>query len=403
MATIQEFQMSVLRVEGVRIAIHTTEDVQLGEYRFGRKAGGNLTLNRWWQERLHNYIGKLSWDAIDSDGNVIDKGIPLARVRELTGKVVGRVAYFYRAHFGRGGSQRELPFDSRELLDYIGKLSFSAPDGAEILTDNNGSGRYLFTDEGNTRLWVKVDTGGRVKFQFGKTNLSAFPQKEKLGELSPIDMGKGEGLAELTYCVIFPRDVVGVISASGAPNMKAVSEYLLKKGGSKAPETLVFDMLVRGNSDVKKKLNDLKEYNSFTVKIRKPYAAVQEQLDPNAGQIFGLQQDIADPASHDLEVDMAVTFTAIGTDKADFNDKVKKLTKDSNLRSSASQFEVKGISEDTNKVTVVDLIRDKLAYKMPVACITDSDKVLKNKSVYEAIEVAYAKLKPEIEKAIGIS
>jgi hypothetical protein len=307
------------------------------------------------------------------------------RTSTSTPAVVERRIYFYRIDAGTDAAGRPLSFDPLPLCVRINALPFTP------------EGRYWQDGDGNaTCCWVDRDWPTH-RLRFGHIRRLGLPQVERGGALSALRIPAASGLVEQVHIVFFPNQIIGSEFNFYAPRIPRLAQYLAAKAGDLCPG-VAFEPLLR--QDVAEQLSHLRDVRLMRLRIRASYAAQVARADEDLGSAFKAAQRAGD--AEELEIALKSLPHSRRPLAERLLTAVKQLASLEDLRSEASRFEIKGLSDLTGKVEQVDILSDQLIARGQIICLDTRTRALNPESAYAAIEQAYAALRDQLVVAAGL-
>lgn len=252
--------------------------------------------------------------------------------------------------------------------------------------------RYMALRDGND-MYVKVDHYDAyiVRGEFALKRRANLAPIEMAGALSPLQLAKYEGLAEIRHFVYWRNtSVLGIEYNHYAPGIRRFVDYLATQGGDHLAH-LEAEMVLGG--DAMEQLNALTQ--TTTVRVRMPASAVQAipTTAPQLRKSFRTLRQQS-PSSSVLTVEVQLdgrrakkTRESLGGLMAD----VKTLLADAGLREQVDVAEVKGYETVDGNIQQVDALADRLQTRVPIELEDGTDQT-SAQAAYAEIEYAYADL-----------
>lgn len=309
----------------------------------------------------------------------------MARGTTSAPPTVERKIQFYRADVGVDGSGRPLPFDPAPAFVAIDRLPFS--DGPR--------GRYLVDDDGNAVCgWP-----GGTTIRFCQIRRTGLPQLERAGRVSDLNIAADAGLLEPVHVVFFPSNIVGADFNFYGPRLSRLGYYLWNKSVNTFP-LATFHPLLR--HDVAEQLDHLTELRLFDFRVKASYVEIIRRADRSLADAFAANARILDGRAEDLEVVLRPAKDARYEALRRLTGTIKSLLRGRDLRENAERFQVRGKSEETGKVELIDLLRDHLIAHKRVLRLDQRSRAIDPNSAFEAIRTAHAELADDLRRAASI-
>jgi len=293
-------------------------------------------------------------------------------------KTITRKIRFYRANLGLQRSKLPVVFDHAKAFTTIAALPWTA------------TGRYLESQGEALCCWADKRQPQRVIL--GLVRRRDFPQLEKNGNLTPLSMPPGGGLAEQTHIVFFPKNIIGCEFNFYGPRIGRLRTYLPAKAPGVA-DGIAFDQLLR--DDAIARLSELAGLRLMTIRVSTSSIALVEKMNSDLGAaLTGL-------STASKAEDIELTLRAKGDLAQRLMNTVKKLTANATFREDAKRLFVKGERADTEKLDEVDLLADALVVKKVINRAHGDSNALNSMSAFNAIEEAYNENRADLERAAG--
>jgi hypothetical protein len=151
--------------------------------------------------------------------------------------------------------------------------------------------------------------------------------------------------------------------------------------------------------DAAKQLDGSDHLRVLDLRVRSSYAATVAEADQSLGAaLTACQQAGGSDVVHLVLEPEPYKRTAL---RAGLLRGVRRLARRSDLQDNALTFKVKAVEDD--RVDLIDLLKDELVVTKRVVKVDEISRAVDDASVYQAIEEAYAELKPELELAASIA
>lgn len=305
---------------------------------------------------------------------------------------VERAIYFYRVDVGTDEAGRPLHFDPTSLLARVARLPWNA----------SVTGRYWndASDGKVTCCWVDRNKAPH-RVRVGNIRRSALPELEEGGQLLPLNIPHGSGIAELIHVVFFKDNVAGADFNFYGPRISRLGSYLQCKAGQACPRVLQFQPLLK--HDVERQLQQLQEIRLLTLAVRPSWLSRMTQANESLSDAFSAAHQLLD----DPNGVVTITLKTPRYSRGWLPDKVLTYAKDivrtPGWRDGLERFRVKGYNPNAARIEELDLLNDKLIAKRTILRQDDRSRALDPDSAYAAIESAYEELKSEIALAAAVS
>lgn len=223
------------------------------------------------------------------------------------------------------------------------------------------------------------------------------PSVEHDGDIGPLDIPEGDGIAERTHVVLFANNIVGVENNYRGPRIGRLADYMKEFSMGIDTDKFHFEPLLR--NDMYERFLKLGELKLLEFKIRSSFIDVVKEADESLGACF-------DAAKRAGEPDI-VQVTMRKEKRSDslcqkLKDAVKFVIRNPRVHQEAQKLVARGLNTETGESEKIDLLEDKLIVVKTVAKQMARGRLISSDSMYQAIETAYAEVKDELLKASGI-
>jgi hypothetical protein len=299
----------------------------------------------------------------------------MARAARPQRQTAERNIYFYRANWGFLSTGEPRPINPTPWLHAINGLAFTE------------AGRYLEIEPGLlTCCWVDRDRA-QQRLRVGTIRRSGLPQLERAGQLTDLPIPATSGLAEQVHVIFFGNNIVGSEFNFYGPRLSRLSDYLAERAGVRNPRVTF----------VLQQLNRLGEIRLLQMRIKASFMDTIAQLDQDLGAAFEAARRATDAEEVELTLKMTphsrqpLSHRVVGF--------VRRLARRADTRTEMSQFIVRGVNNQTNRVEVVDALSDHLIAKKQIVRESARSRALDTAAAYAAIEQAYDELRDELQAA----
>lgn len=307
----------------------------------------------------------------------------MSQVSSLS-KEVNRKIHFYRIESKRdkGGFLRELP--TTKLLQNIESI----PHGEDR--------RMRLQDGKSCYCWIR-ETSARQKLRLSTTRTLDLPPVEHGGDIHPLTIAQGAGLAEMIHVVFFEGNIVGADFNYHGPRLSRLAEYFRKKCESLCPSKLRFETLL--NPDVSKALSEDNEIRLFSFRVTRSDIEVVEGINETLGRSLRAQADLG--VSGEVGVLLKQEHRKQENIDSNYRDLARDLIGSDVIRDKAKDLTVKMVPPG-GSVDTIDLLQDQLLFRSRVLKNDSQGKSIDPESAFSAIEDAYDRNSDEIQYAASI-
>lgn len=305
-------------------------------------------------------------------------------------RTITRKVFFYRVNAGvhsDTGTPREVDFGP--TVRRVRELPFT--------TD----GRYLDTAEGKQICCWPDTSQPPYRIRLANIRRGQYPPVENAGEFSPLVLGAGRGLAEITHLVLFPGGYCGAEFNFYGPRAFQLPIYFaLKVQGSLPPFRL--NPVVR--PDLEKRLKELSDIKLLDLKVRASYESILTQADADLGAALNANVRAVNARPED---EFQLIFKRRKNKKLpsfsvpeQLLNGIRKLAKRPDLRDNVSIFKVSESSGAGPRF--VDILHEQFTVETEVEPALDQSGGVESSSMFEVIERAYAEMQEQLSKASEI-
>ena len=306
--------------------------------------------------------------------------------RKKTAKTVNGRVFFYRISCGTEASGYPIPFDIKSTLETISATEFT--DSGRYLTDENGD---------SICLWPVPDTQ-YPSVRFSKIRRTALPQIEESGNLSDLPISDESGLVESIHGVFFRKNIVGFEYNNHAPRITRLGYYLFRK--ARLEEQIPsFDPILR--MDITEQLDRLEEIRLLEIKAHRGFASVLRAASLSLSSTFSATEELL-LGGDEIAISMKIAPSNRRGTCHRFIDELKSIVRNPNARDHMRSGVVRGRCNDSGRVETVDLLRDKFIVDARVVRLNERTRAVDERSIIGEIEMAYEKLKDQLESATSV-
>ncbi len=283
-----------------------------------------------------------------------------------------------------------MPFDPAPALAAITARPF---------TDGN-EGRYLVGDDGNAVCAWPGQGGALPSLRFCQIRRTGLPQLEQAGQVADLNIAADAGLLEPVHVTFFRDNIVGADFNFYGPRLSRLGYYLRVKSGNAVP-LATFHPLLR--NDVAQQLDHLTELRLFDLKVKPAYIDTVRHADASLGEAFAANAAVLDGNSEDIEVILKPSKDTWLQALQRLIRPLKALARRRDLRENVEKFQVKGKHDETNRVEIIDLLRDQLIARKQVLRLGERSRAVDAHSAFQAIQLAHEELADELRIAAGVA
>lgn len=311
----------------------------------------------------------------------------VAKPKEKATTVKRRI-FFCRLDAGIEESGRPKTVDLSHALAHINTLNFS-PDG-----------RYLSNSLDDRDLCCWLDTS-ESPFHVRLANIRRgdFPPMEKGGELTPLLLQEGSGLAEQTHFVIFANGIVGCEYSHFGPRHSSLGYYLQSKAGQFIPP---FRLTALVRRDIQEQLESFQDVRLIQFKVQSSFISAIEEADADLGAALRASAKAISAEGND-QIELVLQRKK-RKGRAFWNaviPVVKRLAMQPDLREQVSKFRIGGISSTPQGL--VDVLSEQISIEKQIQRISSGSTAVNNEAAYGAIETAYGELEADLLHALEIA
>lgn len=303
-------------------------------------------------------------------------------------KTLKRRVFFYRINAGIDpATNQPRVVNFHQPFTHLETLKF----------DENG--RYLKTSEDDKELCAWIDDKSLpIRIRLAYIRRGAHPPIEHGGELSPLVLADGRGLAEMTHMMIFPDNICAAEFNFYGPRASQLAFYCALKLNNICP-AFKLNPLVR--PDLQARLAKVTDIKVLDMKLRASYAETVRKADEDLGA--ALIASIKAVGARDFdEVEIrfvrkrkkAALVTAV---PQKLLAAVRSLAGNKDTRESMSTFKIDGIVE--GGVSPFDILSEQFSDSREVRPATDGKGGVDSVSMFEAIQAAYTEVQSVLAAA----
>lgn len=313
-----------------------------------------------------------------------------AKKRQPKVKTITRKVFFYRVNAGvetDTGEPKTVNFGP--AIQHLEKQPFTP------------EGRYLTSDDGKQLCCWPDSLQLPYRIRLANIRRNQHPPVENEGMFSPLVLGSGRGLAEITHMVLFPGGVCGAEFNFYGPRASQLSYYFAIKLKDLCPGFRLASLV---RPDLEARLAALNDIRLFDLKVRASFASILAQADEDLGAALNANiKAVSARPEDEFELKFvrrknkkllaqSVPQTLIAG--------VRKLARRSDLKEQVSIFKVAGAGGTDNRL--VDILHEQFTAEKAIQPSTNESGGVDSDSMYAAIEEAYAEIQGQLPTASEI-
>lgn len=224
------------------------------------------------------------------------------------------------------------------------------------------------------------------------------PPVEHGGELSPLRLKEGEGLAEVTHLILFPGNICAAEFNFYGPRASQLAYYCAAKLNMNEP-AFKLNPLIRG--DLEDRLSKVNDIKLLTMKVHASYAATVRAADRDLGAALEAISRASDARDCD---EVQISFvrkkkktSPIAMVSGEFIQAIKSLAMNPETKENMSIFKANAVGEDGS--SLFDFLSEQFSFTKDVNVATDGSRRVDSESMFQAIRDAYEEVKPSLESA----
>lgn len=305
-------------------------------------------------------------------------------------KTINRKVFFYRVNAGNNADTGEpIKVNFGPSINHLNTLPFTA------------EGRYLTSSDGK-EMCCWVDTlQAPYRVRLANIRRGQHPPVESEGSFSPLLLGKGRGLAEITHFVLFPGGVCGAEFNFYGPRASQLPFYFALKLKELCPG---FRLNSIARPDLKARLAALTDVKLLDLKVRASFASVLTQADQDLGA--ALQANIK-ALNGRPEDEFELKFVRKRGKKlaervvpTALLEGIRNLAFRQELKEQVSVFKLAGDGKSPSRF--VDVLHEQFTAEKQIQPALDESGGVDTPSMYAAIEEAYALIQADLATASEI-
>ena len=144
-------------------------------------------------------------------------------------------------------------------------------------------------------------------------------------------------------------------------------------------------------------------FELFDLKVKAPYAKTIRQADASLGDAFEANARVLDGDCEEVQLILKPSKDTRHSAVHRLRSVAKKLLKIGDFRENTARFQIRGTNADTDKVELVDLLRDQLIARKQLLRLGQRNRAVDPELAVGAIHEAYNELRDELRQAAGVS
>jgi hypothetical protein len=307
--------------------------------------------------------------------------------KEPKQRLIARKVFFYRVnagvHFDTG---EPLEVDFRQAIQHLSKMPFTA------------NGRYLDTDDGKQLCCWSDSSRAPYHLRLANIRRGQYPPVENAGTFSPLVLGAGRGLAEITHLVLFPDGICGAEFNFYGPRASQLPFYFALKLQGSCPGFRLASIV---RPDLEARLAALSDIKLLNLKVKASFASILERANSDLGAAFAANIKAVNARPEDeFELIFVRKKNKSLTDRAVPDALIRSirwLARRPDLKEQASIFKVSG-KGNTNS-PLVDILHEQFTAEKLIQPALDQSGGVESSSMFNAIEEAYTEMKVMLSSA----
>jgi hypothetical protein len=302
-------------------------------------------------------------------------------------RTITRKVFFYRVNAGvetDTGKARQVNFGP--AVKHLDTLPFT--------TD----GRYLDTDDGKQLCCWSDSQHLPYRFRLANIRRGQHPPVENGGVFSPLVLGAGRGLAEITHLVLFADGVFGAEFNFYGPRASQLSFYFALKLRDLCP---AFRLASIARPDLEARLAALSDIKLLDIKMRASFASILQDADEDLGAALNANIKAVGARPEDefeLKFMRKKSKSLISRAMpASLIDGVRKLARRPDLKEQVSIFKVAGVAGSESHF--VDILHEQFTAEKAIQPAAGESGGVDSESMFVAIEAAYAEIQAQLSTA----
>lgn len=307
--------------------------------------------------------------------------------KESKQRLITRKVFFYRVnagvHFDTG---EPLEVDFRQAIKHLSTMPFTS------------DGRYLDTEDGKQLCCWPDSSRAPYHIRLANIRRGQYPPVENAGAFSPLVLGAGRGLAEITHLILFPDGICGAEFNFYGPRASQLPFYFALKLHGCCP---AFRLASIVRPDLEARLAAISDIRLLNLKVKASFASILEKADSDLGAGFAANIKAVNARPEDeFELMFVRKKNKNLTDRAVPNTLIKAirwLARRPDLKEQVSIFKVSG-KGDANS-PLVDILHEQFTAEKQIQPSLDESGGVESSSMFNAIEEVYAEMKEMLSSA----
>lgn len=285
--------------------------------------------------------------------------------------------YFYRLFMKKSGN----PVDSDLVFSRINSLSFS-----------NGE-RYFELQNENAQCMYIEPICQPLRANIGTVRTKDLPMTEHMGVTDPLNLPNGVGLYESTHFVIFPNNVIGSEYNYYGPRIYSLKKYIQGKVPDLVDEVELVPLM---RHDFMEQIRKIGEIKKFRLKVHRDMLLSRQKINANLRNTLEYSTKMANNIE---EIDISLN----SSDGINLSilDNLPEMIHDPDVLGNILALKIRAKNEETKKMETFDLLQEYILSVKQVIKRDELHRSVDKNSMYNAIELSYDELKPEIFGVIG--
>ncbi len=225
------------------------------------------------------------------------------------------------------------------------------------------------------------------------TRRGSLPHVENQGNLTPLQIPRRAGLAEITHFIYFSdQQIIGVEFNFYGPRPTRIADYLAEKARGDIDSIELTPIL---RLDFEERINRIGQITFMEIEVSRNAVQVVRDLNESLGRAFQAASEASD--AEVLQIILKKKKYARDGFRFDFLlDKFRQVFGNAEMREAFNKFKIRAQNTSTGEPDTFDFLADKLIVSKTVELENQRNRMVNSTDMYRAIISAYEDIREQL-------